>query len=115
MATVEQIEAGIANYLDREVFANYQENTIVKAMMQAGIGFTIHRRKNEAIQALKMMGAMDENGDVDVKSLAEFLKKYIPESGSYFQNNMIGRLTFQKEDVDKLYNYIVNVGGTTTV
>lgn len=107
MATVEQIETGIANYLDNEVFANYKENTIVKALIQAGVGFTIHRRKNDAIQALKMMGAMDENGDVDVKTLAEFLKKYIPESGSYFQNNTIGKLTFQKEDVDKLYNYIM--------
>lgn len=112
MATIDQIEMGLGNYLDNEVFAAYQDNSIVKAVMQAGVAFAIHKRKNDAVKFLSMMGAVDENGEVDVDTLAEFLKKYIPTTGSVFENKTIGKLTFQKEDVDKLCTYIK--GGSTT-
>ena len=56
---------------------------------------------------VKMLGIIDDNGAVDVDTLVEEVKKNIPKEGIKVEVPILGTLTFHKDDVDKLYNYIM--------
>lgn len=111
MATIDQVEMGIANYLDKEVFSQYEENSITKVGMQVAAALVIRKKKTDAVNALSAIGLIDKDGTVDAKLFCDTLKTYIPESGMVYENKLIGKLIFQKEDVDRLYSYIE--GGRT--
>lgn len=113
MTELATIQKGIAAYLDNELMPNLPANGFEKVL--AGTAISLAIRKSGAIvegykdnKIVKMLGIMDENGNVDVGILAEELKKNIPIDGFKVELPMIGGLTFHKDDVDKLHDYIKN-------
>ena len=112
MVSIDKIEKGVANYLDAELMSQFQGNSVEKVLVGTAASLLI--RKSGTIvegykdnSVVKMLGIMDDNGDVDVDILAEELKKNISKEGFVVDVPILGTLTFHKEDVDKLCDYIM--------
>lgn len=111
MVTIEKIEHGVAAYLDSELMPKFPSTGWEKVLAGTAIGLAI-RKSSNIIESYKdnkmvqMLGIMDAEGNVDVDVLAEELKKNISKDGVKVDVPFIGALTFHKEDVDKLHEYI---------
>lgn len=112
MVSIDKIEQGLANYLDGELMPQLQNNGIEKILI--GTAASLMIRKSGAIidgykdnKLVKMLGLMDENGNVDVEILTEELKNNMPKEGIKIDVPVVGTLTFRKDDIDKLYDYIM--------
>lgn len=112
MVSIDKIEKGVANYLDGELMPQLQGNSLEKVLVGTAASLAIRRsgtivagyKDNKMVQ---MLGIMDGNGNVDVDVLADELKKNIPKEGVKVDIPIIGTMTFHKDDVDKLYEYIM--------
>ena len=111
MVSIDKIKQGVAAYLDSELMPQLPANGVQKLI--AGTAMSLLIERSGAIaesykdnQLVKMLGIMDENGNVDVDVLAEELKKNMPKEGIKVEVPMIGALTFKKDDVEKLHEYI---------
>lgn len=112
MVSVDKIGQGIANYLDNEFMPKLQSNSIEKVIVGTMMSLAI--KKSETIVAgykdnklVQMLGIMDEKGDIDVDTLVAELKKNISKEGVKVEVPVLGTVTFNKDDVDKLYDYIM--------
>lgn len=111
MVTIKKIEQGVAAYLDSELIPKLPSTGLEKVLAGTALSLAIRRsgtiiagyKDNKVVQ---MLGIMDTEGNVDVDVLAEELKKNIPSEGVRVDVPVIGALTFHKDDVDKLYEYI---------
>lgn len=112
MATVNQIENGAVKYIDAELApkipTNIPNGQIKKIAAISGAVYAIRRglRTAAATPALAAIGAVDEDGGIDVEGLAEAAREQIPETGFKMTVPILGDLTFYAEDVDKLLRYI---------
>lgn len=112
MVPVNKIEKGIAAYLDAELMPKFQGNGLERVIVGTVTSLVI-RKSGDIIngykdnKAVQMLGIMDEDGNVDVDTLAEELKKNIGKDGVKVDIPVIGAITFHKEDVTKLYDYIM--------
>lgn len=113
MVTMKQIEQGVAAYLDNELMPQLSKTTSGLEKVLAGTAISLFIRKSGTIlesykdnKMIQMLGVMDSEGNVDVDLLAEELKKNISEDGVKIEVPMIGAMTFHKEDINKLYDYI---------
>lgn len=115
MATIAQIEAGAAKYIDEELAPKIPTNIpygqIKKIAAVAGAVYAVKKRLRELIAspAVTAIGAVDENGDVDVDGIAEAFLDQVPKDGFSVDVPILGPLTFFKEDVEKLVDYIKEV------
>lgn len=112
MVSIDKIEKGVASYLDGELMPKLQSNGWEKVLVGTAASLAIHR--TGAIIAgykdhklVKMLGIMDDEGNVDVEVLAAEVKKNIPKDGVKVDIPIIGIMTFHKDDVDKLCEYIM--------
>lgn len=111
MVSIDKIEQGIAAYLDGELMPQLPNSGFEKVLAGTAISLFI-RRSGKIIErykdnkAVQMLGIMDADGNVDVDVLAEELKKNFPKDGMKLDIPIIGAMTFHKEDVDKLHEYI---------
>lgn len=114
MVTMKQIEQGVAAYLDTELMPQLPSTGLEKVLAGTAISLFIRRsgtildgyKNNKTVQ---MLGIMDAEGNVDVDLLASELKKNIPDEGVKVEVPMIGSMTFHKEDVNKLHEYITEL------
>lgn len=110
--SIDKIERGIANYLDAELMPQLQNNGIEKVII--GTAASLFIRKSGTIiegykdnKLVKMLGIIDGSGNVDIETLVEELKNNISKEGVSIDVPIIGTLTFHKEDIDKLCDYIM--------
>lgn len=114
MVTMKQVERGVAAYLDAELMPQFSKTGVEKVIAGTAISLFIRRsgvilegyKENKIVQ---MLGIMDEEGNVDVELLSTELKKNIPDEGFKMDIPMIGAMTFHKEDVTKLQEYITEL------
>lgn len=114
MVSIDKIEKGVAAYMDSEIMPQLPNGGIEKVLAGTALSLVIRRsgtilegyRNN---QVVRMLGIMDEEGNVDVDVLAEELKKNITSDGVKIEIPIIGKMTFHKEDVDKLHEYITEL------
>lgn len=112
MVSIDKIEEGVARYLDAELMPQLQNNGVEKVLVGTAASLAIRRsgtivdgyKDNKIVQ---MLGIMDGNGNVDVEVLADELKKNMPKEGVKIDIPIVGTMTFHKDDVDKLYEYIM--------
>lgn len=115
MVTTNQIQHGITRYVDTQIMPKLPETGAMDGLKRLGVGVAaaytaknIDRvltgfRGNGFLQAV---GAMDENGDVDIEGIAEIAKEKIPDAGIRATVPILNELTFYREDVDALLSYI---------
>lgn len=111
MVSVQKIQKGVAAYLDNELMPQLPANGIEKVL--AGTAMSLAIRKSGTImeqlkdnKSVQMLGIMDAEGNIDLDVLAEELRKNIPIDGVRIDVPIIGGLTFHKEDVGKIQQYI---------
>lgn len=116
MVSVDKIEKGIAGYLDDELMSQFRGSSVERVV--AGTAVSLMLRKTGTIiegyrdnPTVKMLGIMDNDGNVDVDTIAEELKKNIGKDGMKVDVPIFGTMTFHKSDVDKLRDYINGTGG----
>ena len=114
MVSINEIEKGIAAYLDSEIMPQLPKEGFEKVL--AGTALSLFIRRSGKIldsyknnKAVLMLGLMDEEGNVDIDILAEELKKNIPNEGMKIDIPLIGKMTFHKSDVDKLHECITEL------
>lgn len=116
VVNVGQIERGVASYIDKEIMPKLPENS----MERVALGFAsarIIKRYSQKLIALKdtetdkLIGIFDNDGNIDIDSMKNDLKNQFPDAGVTKEVPVIGLMRFKKEDIDRLYDYIVEQSG----
>lgn len=115
MVTLNQIEAGVTRWLDKELMPKLPSGGVLdgvkKAATVALILYSV-KRGRAALESMAQesflgtIGAVDANGNVDIEGFAEELRKQMPESGLKLSVPMIGDMTFYRADLDEMLRYI---------
>ena len=111
MATVTQIQNGIAKYIDEEVVAampGWQKWVFGAGASIAlnNLPATIERVKNTEV--VKMLGVIDAQGNIDMAKIYQGVKKQSAKGPVTFEIPAMGKMTLNDADVDKIYRYITN-------
>lgn len=111
LVSVNQVETGLAAYMDKEFASKFPDNSIEKAIICFATARAIRRYGQKIISLRnseidKLIGIFDVDGNVDADSLRDDLKMAIPEGGVKKELPYIGTVTIKREDVDVLYRYI---------
>lgn len=115
MVNVDKIEMAIASYFENEIL-----NKTMDVTSPVRFGISIMAAPYIRSQRLKMekyledetmqaMGIVDKDKNIDVEWLRDEAKRKMPEQGIVVSKKILGEehnLTFTKEDVDTLYQYI---------
>lgn len=115
MVSMNQIEAGISRWLDKELMPKLptggQYDGIKKAATVALALYAI-KRGRAALDSLThnaflgTIGAVDREGNVDLEGFVEEMKKQVPENGLKVSVPMVGDMTFYRTDLDDVMRYI---------
>lgn len=112
MVSVSQVQVGVVKYIDDEILSKIQGWE--KWVLGAGAGIAARRTVNifnalKSSNVVKMLGIIDENDMIDIDLLHEEFAKQAKDKGAItFNVPLIGALTLNASDVEKLYSYIVN-------
>lgn len=107
MVSVNDIVNGITKYIDTEFLALFPETGFQRVMIGAAAAIVIKKRTPEAVSIVKALGLMDADGNVDIDTLKTEVQNHMPADGIKMEVPSLGVITFKKEDIDKLYKYIV--------
>lgn len=111
MVTIEQIEQGVASYLDAELMPNFPADGLQKVLAGTALSIAIRKGGNLMIglkdnPTIKMLEIMDDQGNIDIDMIKDEFKKNVPDSGFVVELPIFGKMTFHKSDVDTLYKHI---------
>ena len=110
MVTMDQIKRGAARYVDEEFTAKlsgWQRWAVGAgaAMALENLEFSMSGLlENHAARA---MGVLDEAGNVDLGRVYTSLKKQAQKGPVTFQMPLLGAVTINEQDVDRLYTCIL--------
>jgi hypothetical protein len=115
MVSMNQIEAGVSRWLDRELMPKLptigQYDGLKKAATVALALYAI-KRGRAALDSLThnsflaTIGAVDHEGNIDIEGFSEEMKKQMPEAGLKVSVPMVGDMTFYRTDLDDMLRYI---------
>ena len=106
--TIDQAMRGAMRYADNEVIPHLPGGKGIGAgialalIMDGGKAQLLKLRENPAV---KMMGVMDEDGNIDLDRLYNAARPRF-ENKLTVSVPLLGDLRFDQNDVDKLYRYI---------
>ena len=109
MYTYEQVYEGIEKYIEREILHKIPgwKKWVVGTGLELAIanGENIYKELKE-YPLVKMLNVIDEGDHINVIDIYKCLKKRAEQGSITFEIPMIGEMTLNKDDVDKLYYYI---------
>jgi hypothetical protein len=113
MVTLSQVQNGIARYLDAEITPqiNGWQKWVFGAMAGTAISKTtniFNSLKNHPFIA--MLEIIDENDMIDIDTLYREFFKQAQKGAITFDVPMIGAITLNSADVEKIYRYIIEGG-----
>lgn len=116
MVTIDQIEQGVVQYVQNEILPNMEETGIQRLVIGMAMGRFIKAKRIELEammnqEPVKSLGYFDEDKNVDLEALRDECKAQMSAKGLVYEHKLIGKLTFEKADVDKLYDYIMKQEG----
>ena len=108
--TVDRIAEGVATYIDRELVPKVPGiRKWVLGMSGAYAIKMVQDKVAENKNLLTSIGIMSEDGMVDIDTLAANMKRSAQENGAVTEHfPMLGDITFDSGDVEKLYTYIIS-------
>lgn len=109
MYNLGQVVGGVTNYLDAEILNKI--NGWQKWVIGAGLGVAMNKASNifnelKNNTMVKTLEIIDENDMIDVDTLYREVKKQARKGAITFNVPMLGNLTLNESDVDKIYNNI---------
>lgn len=110
MVTLSQVQSGVAQYIDDEILSKVSDWR--KWVLGAGAGVALSKsseifaslKANPIIQA---MGVIDANDMVDIDRLHEQFANQARKQAVTFNVPLLGAVTLNANDVEKIYQYIV--------
>ena len=111
MVSIEQVQNGIANYIDAEIVAKmtgwqkWAVGTAAGVVLQRAPKLYEQARSHPLIQA---MGLIDGEGMIDADTLHKELKVQAQSGPISVDIPMAGTVKFSEADVDKLFAMIKN-------
>lgn len=107
----DKVMKGIASYIDAEILTKI--NGWQRWLVGAGIGVSLDKahnifktlKENPMVSAL---GIIDEHDNIDIELLYKEFKKQAQKGPVTFSIPLVGILTLNESDVDKLYMHIVD-------
>lgn len=110
MVTLEQVKTGLFKYIDLDIMPH------LDGFKKIGFGaYTLMASENAVAMALQfkdhpavtVTGAMDKSGNVDIDKLYQSVAPYFANGERQtIKIPLIGNLTVDKTDLEKLYSYI---------
>lgn len=114
MVSLAKVQSGAAAYIDEE-FCRKLDGWrkwvfgAAASMMLSDVGSIVSKLRDNEI--VKMMGVFDDHGDVDVERLYQHFKAEAQKGSISFSAPILGVVTMNESDVDKLYSYIMGATG----
>lgn len=105
---INQIKTGVARYVDNEIISQMTDAKSrwltggLAALAINNLGETVSRYEQDPF--VSMLGVM-QNGEVDVDAVYQAFAPRMVEKVS-FELPVLGKLTFDRQDLDKLLRYI---------
>lgn len=109
MANAVQITNGIVKYIDAEILAKIEgwQKWVVGVGASLAVGRAADIYNTVASHpVVKMLGVVDEQGGMDIEVLHKEFAKQAQKGPITFSVPMIGPMTLNSSDVEKLYHYI---------
>ena len=113
MVNLNQIQNGIVKYLDSEITPkiNGWQKWVFGALASTALAKTTNifnaLKQNEFV---KMLEIIDENDMIDIDTLYREFFKQAQKGPVTFDVPMVGALTLNTADVEKIYRYIMEGG-----
>ena len=108
MVSMQQVEHGLARFIDNELAPKIPvdgNNGPVKRIgFLVGVTYMLHK---QLPVLLSTIGAVDQNGSVDIDGVVEVIRARIPDNGLRVQVPMVSELVFYPADVDQIKSYIM--------
>ena len=113
MVTLNQVQNGIVKYLDAEITPNiigWQ-----KWVFGASVSIALSKITNifnalKQNEFIKMLEILDENDNIDIDTLYREFYKQAQKGAITFTVPVVGAMTLNHTDVEKLYRYIIEGG-----
>ena len=110
MVTIDQVEAGAIKFIDNEIApkipVNVPNGQLKKVVFLAAYAVRKNLRQYAVHPMLAQLGAVDQEGGVDVDGILEAARSAVPETGFKATVPVLGDLTFYAEDLERLAAYI---------
>ena len=109
MATIDQIMRAVTRFADNEVLPSLPTGKGIGAGIMLALVMQGGREKILALRehpAVKMMGVMDESGNVDVEKLYSVARPKLDGKKLPVSIPIIGELRFDVNDLDRLYSMV---------
>ena len=113
MVTLNQVQNGIVKYLDNEITPNingWQKWVFGALASTATLKATNIFNALKQNEFVKMFEIIDENDNIDIDTLYREFLKQAQKGAVTFAVPMIGAMTLNHTDVEKLYRYIIEGG-----
>ena len=116
MVSLNQIEHGIGRWVDAELLplvpTGGQYDNIKRLGVAASAVYLIRKGKTalttlQGNALLKTLGAIDENGDIDLDGIKDVLMEKIPDCGIKVTVPILNEVTFYKKDIEQICTYIM--------
>lgn len=110
MVTMDQIKRGAARYVDEEFTAKlsgWQRWAVGAGAAMALENLEVSMSGLLENHAVRAMGVLDEAGNVDLDRVYEAFKKQAQKGPVTFQAPLLGAVTINEQDVDKIYTCIL--------
>ena len=109
MVTIDQAMRGVAQYADNEIIPHLPTGKGIGAGIALALILDGGKNRILALKdhpAVKMMGIMDEEGNIDLDRLYNAARTRVDGKKIPWNIPVIGELKFDVNDVDRLYKYI---------
>ena len=110
MVTMDQIKRGAARYVDEEFTAKlsgWQRWAVGAGAAMALENLDVSMSGLRENLAVRAMGVLDEAGNVNLDRVYEAFKKQAQKGPVTFQAPLLGAVTINEQDVDKIYTCIL--------
>ena len=110
MVTLAQVQAGVEKYLEIEILSKipgWQKWVLGAAAsrMLSRSGEIFNTLKNNPV--VSAMGVIDEQDQIDIDAVYREFSKQAQRGAITFDIPLMGALTVNSSDIDRLYNYII--------
>lgn len=103
--TIQKVEDGISKFVDAVILADMPKTDLKTIAIGVGIAIKV---RTSLSSWLNTLGLVDKDGNVNIDIAKEEVIKRIPEEGMIVEVDRLGKtFVFDKEDIDKLYKFIV--------
>ena len=109
MVTVDRIQSGISRYLDEQLIPSLSGKS---KWIVTGVATLAVQRLPAMISewskkpAVKILGVVDENGNVDINSIIESIRPAARSCPAVIDIPFVGSMTITEQDLDMILRYI---------